>query len=331
MNQALPAVSVIGLGNWGLALAQHLAGKGHPVLGWVRDADVRESITSRRRHPRFFPELDIDPGITVTADLRRCASAQIVLYALPSSSLVEIVPQLSPSPDTVVISAVKGLESQSGLTTLQLFMRHFGAGVRTAVISGPSFAVDVIHHRPCGLVAASHDEATARLVAELFSGPALRVYTSTDPIGVEIGGVVKNVIALAAGACDGMELGESARAGLITRGLAEMMRLAEALGGERLTLSGLSGLGDLVMTATSPLSRNRTLGFRLGGGEQLNDIIATLGSVAESAVSAPLVLKLAREQGISMPVTEQVVALLAGDSTPAQLVQNLMQRPLKAE
>lgn len=331
MNHSSAPVGVIGLGNWGTALAHHLARKGHRVIAWAREASVRDAIQRHHRHPFYFRDLDLDPKIVPTADLSECLATGVVIYALPSSSLASVVPEIKPVNNSLIISAVKGLESQSSLTALQLFDRYFDPSVRTAVISGPSFAIDVVNQRPCGLVAASRDAAVSQQVAELFSGTSIRVYTSTDPIGVEIGGVAKNVIALAAGACDGLDLGESARAGLITRGLAEMMRLAEALGGERLTLSGLSGLGDLVMTSTSPLSRNHTLGYRLGKGERLSDVIATLGSVAEAAGSAPLVLRLATEQGVNMPITEQVVALLEGGITPPELVQRLMQRPIRKE
>lgn len=203
--------------------------------------------------------------------------------------------------------------------------------MRKAVISGPSFAQDVINQGMCGLVAASEDQIVAQTIAETFASPSIRVYTSNDPIGVELGGALKNVIALAAGVCDGLDLGESARAGLITRGLAEMMRFAEAFGADRYTLSGLSGLGDLIMTATSMQSRNYLVGYRLGKGEKLPDILRAIGSVAESIKSAPIVMRIAREKKIEMPISEKMLAVIEERVTIAEGFKQLLQRPLRRE
>lgn len=217
------------------------------------------------------------------------------------------------------------------MTPLQYLEERIKAPLSYGVLSGPSFAKDVVQGRPCGVVAASRDETTARRIAELFSSESMKVYVSLDPLGVELGGAVKNVIALAAGLSDGLGFGESARAGLITRGLAEIMRLAEAMGAKRETLAGLSGLGDLSMTASSPTSRNYTVGFRLGKGEKLSDILFDLGSVAEGVHTAPIVMKLALRYSVEVPICEQVNQLLLGKSTPKELVRNLMARPLRSE
>jgi glycerol-3-phosphate dehydrogenase (NAD(P)+) len=324
-------VAVIGLGNWGTALAQHLALKGFNVIAWSRDPQIVNGINKDRKHPLYLKDTSLSERIFATQELNQSTKAPVVIYALPSSSLEQVVPQLSLAKDSILVSAVKGFKKNTLLTPTQYFTRHFGDSIISAVISGPSFAADVVQQKPCGLVAASNNETARKRIAEMFSGNSIRVYTSHDTMGVELGGAVKNVIAVAAGVSDGLGLGESARAGLITRGLAEMMRLAETLGGERLTLTGLSGLGDLIMTATSSLSRNRTLGFRLGKGESLKQIVSSIGSVAEAAETTPLVLELAARQKVELPISQQVCLLLKAEITPAELVKRLLQRPLKSE
>lgn len=330
MNQPA-SIAVIGLGNWGAAIAQYLASRGNQVIAWTRDQSLARAIQDTGRHPHVFTDMPFSPKVRVTTDISEASAAPLVIYALPSPSLPEVVPLLTLRAGVVFVSAVKGFEPNTAATPLQFVERRFGASISYAVISGPSFAADVMHGRMCGLVAGSRDIAAAKMIAELFSSASMRVYTSADPIGVELGGALKNVIALAAGICDGLNLGESARAGLITRGLAEMMRFAEALGADRYTLSGLSGLGDLIMTATSMQSRNYLVGFRLGKGERLEDILCAIGSVAESVKSAPLVSKIARERKLEMPISEKMAAILSGSTTIAEGLQQLFQRPLKSE
>jgi glycerol-3-phosphate dehydrogenase (NAD(P)+) len=327
----LKKIAVIGLGNWGTALAHHLATLGHDVFGWTRDASIVHAINLKHQHPHLLSDVTLATKLIATIDLAHCSQADYLVYALPSATLAEIVPQLKMHDQSIFISAVKGLEATTMLTPLQYVQQVAGAQISTVVLSGPSFAVDVIKQRPCGLVAASSNQESAKIVAQLFSGSGMRVYTSSDPIGVEFGSIVKNIIALAVGVCDGLNLGESARAGLITRGLAEMSRLAEAFGAQRATLSGLSGLGDLVLTATSSQSRNRTVGFRLGSGESLSNIINSLGSVAEAVKTTPIVMQLARSRAIDMPICQQVESLLLGNTKTSDLVQNLLGRPLKGE
>ena len=327
----LKKIAVIGLGNWGVALAHHLATLGHTVLGWTRDSSIADAINIKHQHPHVLSDVALDAKLSATSDLAQCSQANYLVYALPSATLAEVVPLLNMHDNAVFISAVKGLEATTTLTPLQYFAQLKGTKISTVVLSGPSFAVDVIKQRPCGLVAASSNPESAKVAAQLFSGNGMRVYTSSDPIGVEFGSIVKNIIALAVGVCDGLNLGESARAGLVTRGLAEMSRLAEAFGAQRATLSGLSGLGDLVLTATSPQSRNRTVGYRLGSGESLHHIISSLGSVTESIKTAPVVMQLARSRAIDMPICQQVESLLSGNTKTSDLVQNLLGRPLKGE
>ena len=233
--------------------------------------------------------------------------------------------------ECMVISGIKGIDAATGLTPLQCAERYLPPHCRRVVLSGPGFAKDIAAHRPAGLVAASVDEPATREAAELFRSDWMKIYLSADPLGVELGGIVKNVIAIAAGASDGLSFGDSARAGLITRGLAEMMRLASAMGADAQTLSGLSGLGDLVLPATCDASRNRTVGLRLGRGETLPHILESLGSVAEGVTAAPLVLKLAQRHGVEMPITEQVNSLLKGEISPLEMARALIGRPLKKE
>ena len=331
MHSHYSKIAVIGLGNWGTALANHLARKGYDVLGWSVEPQIVSAVNSEHRNPRYLSHVSLHTNLKASGELREALARPVVLIVLPALVVPKVIPQMKISPETLVVSAVKGIIGDTLLTPLQYMEQELGECAGFSVLSGPSFARDIVVGRPCGIVAASRDEAVARQTADLFSSESMKVYTSNDPLGVELGGIVKNVIAVAAGVCDGMELGDSARAGLITRGLAEMMRLAKAMGADLLTLSGLSGLGDLVMTASCDTSRNRTVGLRLGRGEKLADILSSLGSVAEGVDATPHVLKLAQHYGVEMPISEQVGRLLAGSVTPREVVKTLISRPLKSE
>lgn len=328
---AAPQVGVIGLGNWGTALANHLAMKGLHVLGWCREESIQQSINQSNRNALFLSEVQLDPKLRATNTLAEVLSLPFVVLAVPSAVLSLLVPQLTLAEGSILISAVKGFEAKSLLTPLQFAKQALPQNTLLAVLSGPSFARDVVHKRPCGIVAASESAATARKVAKLFSSDSMKVFVSTDTIGVELGGIVKNVIALAAGVSDGLGFGDSARAGLITRGLAEIMRLATAMGGDMQTLAGLSGLGDLVMTASSATSRNYTVGYRLGKGEKLGVILQSLGSVAEGVTTTPLVIELASRHNVQMPITAHVQRLLTEDISAQDLVQSLLTTPLTRE
>ncbi len=325
------AISVLGLGNWGTALANHLALKGYDVLGWSIERDVVAGINSAGRNIRFLSTIQLSPNLKATSSLEDALGRETLIVAVPSMALTDLTPKLNAPKGALVVSAVKGVEEVTLATPLTHIESLHPTRYRLAVLSGPSFARDVVVQRPCGVVAASRDELVARTVAELFTSDSMKVYVSTDPLGVEIGGITKNVIALAVGVSDGLGLGDSARAGLITRGLAEMMRLAEAMGADRQTLAGLSGLGDLSMTATCDTSRNRTVGLRLGKGEKLDAIVASLGSVAEGVSSTPLVMKLAVRHNVEMPITVHVSKLLSGEMSAQELVKSLVSRPMRRE
>ncbi len=329
--EKLESIGVVGLGNWGTALGHHLARKGHTVLGWSTTPEIVTSINDAHYHPLFFKDVLISERMSATDDLEKTLQQEVLVLAVPSSALDQITALDRIAKGKLVVSAIKGLEHNRLQTPLQFIEALVGDPSRLAVISGPSFAIDVVNNRPVGLVAASTSETTARRVAELFTAEWLRAYISTDPLGVELGGVVKNVVAVAAGVCDGLDLGESARAGLITRGLAEMTRLAVAMGADARTLSGLSGLGDLAMTATSKTSRNYTVGFRLGKGEKLSDIIATLGSVAEGVTTTPLVIELSKRHNVELPISSAVAMLLGGSVTAVEMAKALISRPIKGE
>jgi glycerol-3-phosphate dehydrogenase (NAD(P)+) len=257
------------------------------------------------------------------------ADADLTIIALPARAWGEVLPHLKAK---AIVSATKGLERDTSLTPLSFARQKHGYNDEAlAVISGPSFASDLIAGRPISVVAGSKSSTLASLIANSLSSPSLRVYTSSDPIGVELGGILKNIIAIVAGVSDSLGYGPSARAAVISRGLYEMSSLAVALGAEEKTLTGLSGLGDLIMTATEDQSRNRTVGLRLGKGEQLADVIASLGATAEGVSSAPLVLDLAQQHGIAAPLTEHVVRLMNGEIRATEMAHALMTRPLKSE
>ena len=325
------SVGVVGLGSWGTALAHHLCLKGCDVTGWARSSEVVDEINKRHFNPKYLKGVRLCHQLKATNNLEEIGGKDIILLTFPSSQLSTILPKIKISKDTTIISAIKGFEPETLLTPTQ-YVSHLGIECKaTAILSGPSFARDIAEGRPCGVVLASKEAADAQRCAELFAGDAMRVFTSTDVTGVELGGAVKNVIALAAGACDGLGLGESARAGLITRGLAEMMRLAEAMGAQSKTLAGLSGLGDLIMTATSGMSRNHQVGFRLGRGERLADILKTLGSVAEGVPTTMSVQKLAKKYGIRVTITDCVALVLSAQVEPKEVISSLVVQPVKPE
>ncbi len=324
-------VGVIGLGHWGTALAEHLARAGHDVLGWDKESAVVAGINSSHLNPMALPDVELSSGFSATHDINEAASRPFVVLVVSSSAMTIVMNQLKMAPDSVLISAIKGLDSDTLETPIQAASRIMPPNINLACLSGPSFAKDVIADKPCSVVAASKDEKVARSVAELFTARNFRVYTSTDTLGVELGGVLKNVIALAAGAADGLELGDSARMAVMTRGLHEITRLAVAMGAKERTLSGLSGMGDLMMTASSTLSRNRTVGFRLGQGERLESILNNLGSVAEGVRTAEIVERLSHKYGVEMPISERVLKLIRGVMTPEELLRDLLSRPIKSE
>lgn len=330
-------ISVLGAGAWGTALAVQAAGAGHDVCLWGRDAAAVEQMRSGRLNAAYLPDTELPAALSLTAD-RAAAVAHaadgLTIVATPMSGLRETLSVL-PSAQRV-LWLCKGFEAGSGKLGHEI-ARELQPAMRVGVLSGPSFAQEVAAGRPTALVAASHDAELAQAAVDAFHGERLRVYTSCDPVGVEVGGAVKNVLAIAVGVCDGLSNaapdapGLNARAALITRGLAEMLRLGLALGAKAETFMGLSGLGDLVLTATGDLSRNRRVGLMLAEGLAVPDILSRLGHVAEGVYSAPTVLARARELGVDMPITEGMVALLDGRLRADQAVERLMSREARSE
>ena len=325
----LPIV-VLGAGAWGTALAVAAAAR-HPVLLWARDAAQAAEMAATRCNRRYLPEVTLPEALRISADAAEAAAVAeqgLAVIGSPMSGLRERLAALPAG--ATVLWLCKGFEAGSGA------LGHEIAGetrpdLRCGVLSGPSFALEVARGQPTALVAASHDESLCTLAVQAFHSDSLRIYTSSDPVGVEVGGAVKNVMAIATGIADGLALGLNARAALITRGLAEMTRLGLALGARAETFMGLSGLGDLVLTATGHLSRNRQVGLMLAEGLDLPDILARLGHVAEGVLTAPTLQARARRSGVEMPITDAVVAVLQGQLSPAQALQRLMAREARSE
>jgi glycerol-3-phosphate dehydrogenase (NAD(P)+) len=322
-------VAVLGAGAWGTAIACVLAGR-HEVALWARDAQQARTLGQTRRNERYLGGIEIPAAVTVTADLAAAASGiALALAATPVAGLRELLAKLDRK--TPLVWLCKGFEEGSGALPHQIAAEVLGDKARCGALSGPSFAEEVARGLPCALTLASRDAAFAREAAAIVHGGRMRVYYSADLVGVEVGGAVKNVMAIAAGISDGLGLGMNARAALITRGLAEIARLGASLGAAPETLMGLAGAGDLILTATGDLSRNRKVGVELARGKALRDILKDLGHVAEGVRSAKEVFNLSKKQSIAMPVTAAVNAVLEGNLKPAAAVEQLLSRDLKRE
>lgn len=328
-------VGVVGGGSWGTTLAMQASAAGHQVVLWAHEPEVAEQIQRERRNDLFLPGFELPP-MTATAELEEAVAHQeLIISVVPSHVLREIWTEAGPLVHgaPLLVSATKGIETASLATMVEVLRevtpRRLHAGI--AVLSGPSFATEVAARQPTAVVVAAREIDAARRIQTELSTRRFRIYTSEDLPGVEIGGAAKNVIAIASGIADGLELGINARAALITRGLAEMTRLAVAKAAQPMTLAGLAGMGDLVLTCTGDLSRNRGVGLLLGQGEQLNDIQARTNTVAEGVNSAKSCLGLARRLGVDMPITETVHAVLFLGLDPLKAVGELMERQLKPE
>jgi glycerol-3-phosphate dehydrogenase (NAD(P)+) len=320
-------VAVLGAGAWGTAMACVLAARLEVAL-WARDAEQARTLAQVRRNQRYLPGVEIPAALTVTGDLGDATSGiALALVATPVAGLREILAKVRPP----LVWLCKGFEQGSGALPHQIADELLGEKARFGALSGPSFAEEVARGLPCALTLASRDAAFAREAAAMLHGGRMRVYYSADLVGVEIGGAVKNVMAIAAGISDGLGLGMNARAALITRGLAEIARLGAALGAQPETLMGLAGAGDLILTATGDLSRNRKVGVELARGKPLEAILKDLGHVAEGVRSAKEVLNLSRSKSVEMPVTAAVNAVLEGKLKPAAAVEQLLSRDLKRE
>ena len=324
-------LTVLGAGAWGTALAVNVAAR-HPTQLWARDAGQVSLMRSTLRNARYLPGVALPAELQITSSFESAvahARDGLVIIATPMAGLGDMLLRLRAS-RTAALWLCKGLQQGTGWLGHEV-ARALGSDAPVGVLSGPSFAIEVARGQPTALVAASTDAGLCDAAVAALHCDSLRVYTSNDPIGVEVGGAVKNVLAIATGIADGMALGLNARAALITRGLAEMTRLGTALGARPETFMGLSGLGDLVLTATGDLSRNRTVGRLLAQGMALPQILIELGHVAEGVGTAPMVLQRALALGVEMPITQAVAAVLDGQTTPAQALEQLMGRSARPE
>lgn len=327
-------LAIIGGGSWGTALSCVLAPRFDEVRLWVKEPDLAVRMHASRINDVFLPGVtlaeNVFPGHSLEAAL---AGAEVVVSVMPSHVLREVYEEMVPllNPTMRLVSATKGLESGSLLRMSEVIRSVVGDSYRIAVLSGPSFAREVAAGSPTAIVAASEDASIAREIQNCFSGPTFRVYAGDDPTGVEIGGALKNVIAIGAGICDGLGTGHNAIAALITRGLAELTRLAVAAGGRTETLSGLTGLGDLVLTCTGDLSRNRKVGLQLAAGNALGQIIESTPMVAEGIRTTSVAIRLAERYGVEMPITAEMHAVLDQGRTPAEAIRRLMARAPRGE
>jgi glycerol-3-phosphate dehydrogenase (NAD(P)+) len=331
-------IAVLGAGSWGTALAVLLAASGHPVRLWARDGALAESLAATRENRRYLPGIALPDTVAPTADLRAAlADAGVVVFAVPSGAVRMVAREAAPhlAPGALLLSAAKGLEEGTGLRMSQTLAAVIAdAPPRTVVLSGPNLAVEVARGIPTASVAASINPEAAQAAQRLFSGqrlPTFRVYTGRDVIGVELGGAVKNAIAICAGICDGLGYGDNAKAALMTRGLSEAIRLGVAEGAEAATFLGLSGVGDLIATGASRLSRNYRVGFALGQGQALEAILAELGQVAEGVPTTRVLCELAARCGIEMPLCAALHSVLFGDRAPLDMLYELMLRPPREE
>jgi glycerol-3-phosphate dehydrogenase (NAD(P)+) len=323
---------VLGAGSWGTALAQLLATNGHEVTLWMRDAAQAAAINAVRENVRYLPDARLHDGITAMAETPDFKSAELCLSVIPAQhtrAQLEVFAPHIPYGLPVVLCS-KGIEI-STLDFMNEVLSESVPGAARFVLSGPSFARDVVKGLPTAVTLAGDDLDAANRLAPLIQGPTFRPYTTDDMIGVEVGGAVKNVLAIACGMLLGMGLGQSAHAAVIARGFAEMNRLGAALGARAETLSGLCGLGDLVLTCSSTQSRNMSCGMRLGKGEPLDAILASRNSVTEGVATAPALVKLAAREGVDMPICIAVNRVLSGELTPAGAMAALLSRPLKSE
>lgn len=331
-------IAIIGAGSWGTALSMVLARsrRPHQLALWVYEPEVAESLRTRRINEVFLPGFEVPPEVAITQVWREAVhDADIVLGVMPSSHARRMYTSMLPylSPNTVMVSATKGLEPETLLRMSQVIEQVVTPKFppRVAALSGPSFAREVARGDPTAIVIASSAGEVASEVQAEFSGPTLRLYSNDDVAGVELGGSVKNVIAIAAGVSEGLGFGHNTMAALITRGLSEMTRLACALGARPETLAGLAGMGDLVLTCTGDLSRNRTVGVELGKGRKIEEITGSMRMVAEGVGTTAATRQLAQRLKIEMPITEQMYAVLYQDRSPRDAIRELMERPLKQE
>lgn len=334
--RALERIGVIGAGSWGTTLAQLLAEKGYWIDLWVFERELCAAIRESRENILYLSGFPLHERIVPSNDIAAVTEgSHLLVMVVPShvyrSVAVQMVPHIRKN--TVIVSATKGIENETLLTMSGIWKEILpeALGVRVVTLAGPSFAREVMRKTPTAVTVAAEDLQTAEEVQQVFHTPYFRVYTSPDKVGVELAGALKNVIAIAAGVCDGLGYGLNTRAALITRGLAEITRLGVRLGAHPLTFAGLSGIGDLLLTCTGDLSRNRTVGYRLGCGEPLKEILADMRMVAEGIRTCASVHQMAQKMGVEMPICEQMYRILYENKDPRQAVWDLMERDLKSE
>ena len=326
-------VAVMGAGSWGTAFALVLGDAGNDVVLWARRPELAAAVNAGHRNPDYLPGVDLPVGLrAVTEPEEAMAGADLVVLAVPSQSLRANLGHWALPPDAVVVSLAKGIELGTGLRMSQVVAEAGGVEPdRIAVVTGPNLAREIAERQPSASVVASTSEQTAAALQRACHTPRFRAYTNTDVVGCELGGATKNVIALAVGMAVGLGLGANATASVITRGLAEITRLGHALGADPYTFAGLAGLGDLVATCSSPLSRNRTFGEELGRGRTVAELTAATRQVAEGVLSCASIQALAAQHDVEMPIVENVAAVIAGDLSPAELITTLMSRSAKPE
>ncbi|WP_327326312.1 NAD(P)-dependent glycerol-3-phosphate dehydrogenase [Streptomyces sp. NBC_01210] len=335
MTRAVARAAVFGTGSWGTAFAMVLADAGCEVTLWARRPEVAEAVNTTRTNPDYLPGIELPESVRATTDpAEAAAGADFTVLTIPSQTLrgnlADWVPLLAP--DTVLVSLMKGVELGTAKRMSEVIEEVAKVSAdRVAVVTGPNLAKEIAQRRPAAAVVACRDEAVARRLQSACHTPYFRPYTNTDVVGCELGGAVKNVIGLAVGIADGMGLGDNAKGSLITRGLAETTRLGLVMGADPMTFSGLAGLGDLVATCSSPLSRNHTFGTNLGRGMTLQETIAVTKQTAEGVKSCESVLDLARRHGVDMPITEMVVGIVHDGKPPVVALKELMSRSAKPE
>ncbi|WP_457553428.1 NAD(P)H-dependent glycerol-3-phosphate dehydrogenase [Desulfobacula sp.] len=336
MDTAKTRIGVVGGGAWGTALAKLLADKGFVIDFWVFESEVRDQIETNRENKVFLPHIKLPENIIPSNDLEIVVKEKdLVLVVVPSHCMRDVAGQMKNfiSPESIVVTASKGIENKTHMIMTQILAEKidFIPKENFAVLSGPSFAKEVANKVPTVVAAASISRDVAAYVQKIFSCPTFRVYINDDPIGTQIGGAMKNVVAIAAGICDGMEMGLNPRAALITRGLTEMNRLGTKLGADPLTLAGLAGVGDLLLTCTGDLSRNYTVGKQIGEGKKLDEIISEMRMVAEGVKTTRSVYNLSKKLGVDLPICNEVYSVLFEGLSVKETVERLMNRSLKHE
>lgn len=328
----MPYIAVIGAGSWGTTLASLLSKKGFDVVIWAKEQEIASSINNSKENPVYLPNIRLPESLISTTDIFEAVKiARFIVNVVPTQYIRAVFSPLKGrlNDEIIIVSASKGIEKSTLKTPSMILSELFDKNIY--VLSGPSFAIEVAHEKPTAVTISGKERKERLLLQEIFSTSYFRVYEHDDPVGSEIGGAIKNVIAIASGICDALELGNNARAALITRGLHEMMRLGKKMGAKEITFSGLSGLGDLFLTCTSNLSRNYSVGYRLGKGETIEEISKTMRAIAEGVETSLSAMQLSQALGVEMPITEQVYQVIYEGKSPINAAFDLMNRALKPE